>query len=313
MLTFSVIIPLYNKEKHIHDTLNSIFKQIFTDFEIIIINDASTDNSLQKVLELKNNRIFIYENNNKGVSQARNLGMQKAKGKYFAFLDADDIWHKNHLKNLYHLIKEYPNCGLYCTNYIFDYGNNFIVKTRFSSLPIKKDWKGIVHNYFLASLKDRIAWTSAVAIPREIFDQLGGFDEKITLGAGEDIDYWTRIAIKKEVAFTKQVSVSYKTSSDNRVSNINPLKRKFMKIDKFHEEEKINLSLKAFNDMYRLELAIKHKIAGDLKTSKYYIEKISWKNIKWTKKILIKLPQKTLKKLWDLKQWLKTNGIDFYI
>ncbi len=308
---FSVIIPLFNKESHISNTLNSVYLQTFEDFEVIIINDQSTDESVKKVNQLKNNKTFIFQNEEKGVSQARNLGMKKAKGDYFAFLDADDEWMPNHLQDLYQLIKDYPNCGLYCTNYTFDYGNKFTVKTVFPKLPKNKYWKGIVDDYFLASLNNRIAWTSAVAIPKEVFLEIGGFDIKFS--SGQDTDYWTRIVLKKNVAFTKETSVMYNLKADNRISNIYPSNRLFMRFEKFSEEEKKNKSLKIFNDMYRAELAIKHKIIGDIDTYKYYKENIDNKNINWKKYILLKLPPIPLMNLWKFKQWMKTKKIDFYI
>jgi glycosyltransferase involved in cell wall biosynthesis len=311
MPKFSVIIPLFNKEAQILDTLNSVIKQSYKDFEIIVVNDQSSDNSLKKVLSLNNSNIYVYKNEQKGVSQARNLGMKKAKGDYYAFLDADDEWLPNHLQDLYQLIKDYPNCGLYCTNYTFEYGNEFTVKTFFPKLPKNKDWKGIVDDYFLASLNNRIAWTSAVSIPKEVFNDIGGFDLKYS--SGQDTDYWTRIALKKNVAFTKEASVVYNLKADNRISNIYPSNRSFMKFEKFLEDEKKNQSLKIFNDMYRAELAIKHKIIGDLNTYEYYRGNIDYKNINWKKVFLLKLPTKVLVNLWKLKQWMKTKKIDFYI
>jgi glycosyltransferase involved in cell wall biosynthesis len=308
---FSVIIPLFNKESHISNTLNSVYLQTFEDFEVIIIDDQSTDESVKKVNQLKNNKTFIFQNEEKGVSQARNLGMKKAKGDYFAFLDADDEWMPNHLQDLYQLIKDHPNCGLYCTNYTFDYGNEFTVKTVFPTLPKNKYWKGIVDNYFLASLNNRIAWTSAVVIPKEAYINIGGFDIKFS--SGQDTDYWTRIALNYPVSFTKEATVLYNLKAENRISNIAPSSRSFMTFEKFIIEEKTNTSLKKFNDMYRAELAIKHKIIGDLKTFKYYSKDIKYNNLNFTKIILLKLPEGILSNLWKLKQWLKTKKFDFYI
>lgn len=312
MPKFSVIIPLYNKEKSILKTINSVFNQLYTDFEIIVVNDGSTDNSFKEITKIKHDKLIAFNNTNKGVSEARNFAMQQANGDYFAFLDADDVWEKNHLLNLNNLISSFPNCGLYCCNYNFDYGNNNIISTQFPSLPKDLNWQGIVPDYFLASLKYRIAWTSAVAIPKDIINSIGFFDNKITLGAGEDTDYWTRIALKRTVAFTKKISVSYNISAENRISNINTSKRKFMKLDKFYEDEKTNLSLKKFNDIQRAELAIKHKIIGDKKSSIFYITHLKFSNIGWIKLILLHSPKFILILLWKIKQWLKTKKIEIY-
>jgi glycosyltransferase involved in cell wall biosynthesis len=309
---FSIIIPLYNKGAHIISTLESVNNQSYTDYEIILINDGSTDNGMQKVNTLKNPKLKIYNRTNQGVSQARNFAMQEASGRYLAFLDADDLWHEHHLKDLHKLIQSYPNCGLYATNYIFDYGNDFMVKPYFPTLPKESNWSGVISDYFLASLKYRIAWTSAIAIPRDTLNTIGFFDESITLGAGEDTDYWTRIALENFVAFTKNISVTYNISANNRISNISTKKRKFMKLDKFYEEEKTNLSLKKFNDMCRAELAIKHKIIGDSDQYNFYIANLNLNNIGWKKRLLINFPGATLRFLWKFKQWLKANKIDIH-
>jgi len=313
MPRFSIIIPLYNKEKHILDTLNSVLNQSFTDYEIIIVNDGSTDTSLEKITSLNYDKLIIFDRENQGVSQTRNFAMRQAKGDYFAFLDADDLWHENHLHDLYNLINKHPDCGLYATNYLFDYGKKFIVYPDFPTLPQNKNWNGIVIDYFLASLKFRIAWTSAISIPKSTIKTIGFFDEKITLGAGEDTDYWTRIALKSTVAFTKKISVSYNVSAENRISNINTSKRNFMKLDKFYEEEKTNISLKKFNDINRAELAIKHKIIGDIIQFDFYMKHLNLNNLNWKKKLLLKLPQNILRILWSMKQWLKTKKIETYI
>ncbi|QYS90674.1 glycosyltransferase family 2 protein [Flavobacterium covae] len=91
---FSVIIPLYNKENYIYNTLISVINQTYTYFEIIIVNDGSTDKSLEIVKNINDSRIKIFEQNNKGVSSARNLGIKNATGSLIAFLDADDLWKK---------------------------------------------------------------------------------------------------------------------------------------------------------------------------------------------------------------------------
>ena len=103
-------MPLYNNEKYVIEAIQSVVKQTYVDWELIIINDASTDSSkllVQTFLEKeKDNRIILIDlKENKGVSFARNLGMKKAKGEYISFLDSDDLWDKNFLNELYRKIK----------------------------------------------------------------------------------------------------------------------------------------------------------------------------------------------------------------
>src|SRR5690554_5620989 len=109
---FSIIIPLYNKEKHIKNTLQSVLDQSFSNFEVIIVNDGSTDNSLNQVNAVIDERIKVYSIENSRVSAASNYGIKKAQAEYITFLHADDLWESHHLKNLDELLKTFPHCGL---------------------------------------------------------------------------------------------------------------------------------------------------------------------------------------------------------
>lgn len=116
----SVIIPVYNGEKYIRETLDSLLKQTFSNFEIIIINDGSTDNTYNicESYQKKTKNIFIYEQENKGVSSARNYGLKKAIGKYIYFMDADDTLQENAFETMIKYIKNYD---LLTFGYIEDY------------------------------------------------------------------------------------------------------------------------------------------------------------------------------------------------
>ncbi len=310
MPKFSVIIPLYNKGAHILNTLDSVFKQGLNDYEIIIVNDGSTDDGWEKVSAITDKRLLCFNQEKKGVSFARNFAMKQAKGAFFAFLDADDLWTPSHLKDLNTLIETFPNCGMYATNYFFDHGNNFKIYPKFPTLPKNSNWRGIVPDFFKASLTYRIISTISVAIPKEITSSIGYFDTNFT--SGQDTDYWTRIALKHPVAFTKEISAIINVAASNRISDTPPTSRKFMTFDKFSEAEKNNKSLKKFNDLYRAELAIKHYIVNDIKTGDFYKKNLSYNNINWKKHLLLLLPKQILKPLWLFKQWLKSKKIDFY-
>ena len=113
---FSVIMPVYNGEKFIDEAIESVFMQSENDWELIIVNDGSTDSTGEVLGKYdKNEKIRIINQPNSGVSVARNNGMENAKGDYIAFLDADDIWHDNHLETMKKLIEKYPDAGLYGT------------------------------------------------------------------------------------------------------------------------------------------------------------------------------------------------------
>src|SRR5690625_5271022 len=123
IMYISVVIPLYNKEKHISRAVNSVLNQTYKNFELIIIDDGSTDGSLAVVEKFDDSRIKVFTFKNNGVSVARNLGIEKAKYSYIAFLDADDEWEENFLLNVKKLIQTYPECGMYATLYKFKNNN----------------------------------------------------------------------------------------------------------------------------------------------------------------------------------------------
>ncbi|WP_333693728.1 glycosyltransferase family 2 protein [Flavobacterium sp.] len=305
---FSIIIPLYNKEKAIEKTLKSVFHQSFTDYEILVINDGSTDKSEEKVKRFSDERLRLISSENRGVSQARNLGINESKGKLIAFLDADDYWFPNHLQSLFQLYQNFPEAGLLATNYQFYYSDKKIIQPVFEGIPIEK-WSGIVPDFFHSSMKYRIAWTSAVVVPKKVLDDIGNFDENITLGAGEDTDLWIRIALKYPVAFDNEVSANYQMETENRISLSKTVERKFSTLDKFSNEEQSNSSLKKYLDLYRTEFALKHKLVGDIKSFHFYKNAISKENLHWKTQLLFQLPIPILQFLYNLKKKLELFNI----
>ena len=101
----SVVIPLYNKEKSIASTLRTVLNQTFSDYEIVIVNDGSTDGSVEEIEKVQDDRIRLVHQPNAGVSAARNRGIEEAKGELNAFLDADDEWKPDYLATQYHLFQ----------------------------------------------------------------------------------------------------------------------------------------------------------------------------------------------------------------
>ena len=104
---FSVILPLYNKEESVGKTVRSVLSQTHEDLELIVVNDGSTDESLRVVRGIKDDRIRVFSQENQGVSVARNRGMDEAKYNYVAFIDGDDLWHKDYLAVMSCLISKH--------------------------------------------------------------------------------------------------------------------------------------------------------------------------------------------------------------
>ena len=124
---FSVIIPAFNAEKFIARAIKSVLRQTNQNFEIIIINDGSQDQTEAAISQFEDNRIVYLYQENSGVSAARNRGILASKGEYICFLDADDEWKSNHLEVVSSLINQYADCGMYVTGYDVRLNNGEIV------------------------------------------------------------------------------------------------------------------------------------------------------------------------------------------
>ncbi|MCD6250960.1 MAG: glycosyltransferase family 2 protein [Psychrobacter sp.] len=199
---FSVIIPLYNKADYISETLESVLAQTYKNFEIIVVDDGSSDNSLAVVKEVTDPRLKIISQKNSGVSAARNNGIAMAIAKWVAFLDADDIWLPNHLQTLRELSKRYPNAGMIAT------GHKALKREIINvGLQPKEESELKLINYFVEAQNNiGIIHTSSAAIKREFFNSYEGFKN---YKRGEDLELWARVALNYPVAISTAVTSIY--------------------------------------------------------------------------------------------------------
>lgn len=203
----SIVIPLYNKETCINRTLQSVFAQTFQDYEIIIVNDGSTDNSVKEVDKCADARIRLIHQPNAGVSAARNRGIEEAKYELIAFLDADDEWKPEYLQTQYELYRKYPECSVYACNYEFCSSSGKVTPTLIRKLPFHET-DGILHNYFeVASCSHPPLWTSAVMVRKSAIQSIGRFPEGIK--SGEDLLTWARLAVKFQIAYELSVQAVF--------------------------------------------------------------------------------------------------------
>ncbi|WP_298548262.1 glycosyltransferase family A protein [uncultured Aquimarina sp.] len=288
---FSIIVPLYNKENSIANTLESVFNQTYIDYEVVIVNDGSTDHSEEIVNRYTDERIHYFSTKNNGVSKARNLGIEKAKGKLIAFLDADDYWYPNHLEIVFRLYQKFPDAGLFATSYEKRFNAKSTFLANFKNIDANSNTLMIINDFFESSTIDAIAWTSACAVPKKTLDNIGLFDTSITHGAGEDTDLWIRIALKYKIALATYVTATYNLDANNRISKTDTLKRNFQDLNKFEKEEKTNPSLKNYLDQNRYSISLQYKAAGDSKTARKYREEIDYKNLNIKQKILLTTPK----------------------
>ncbi|MFC0779303.1 glycosyltransferase family 2 protein [Flavobacterium sp. HJSW_4] len=309
MAFFSVVIPLYNKADHIENTIKSIFDQTFIDYEIIIINDGSTDASEATVRRFNDNRIQIFNQKNQGASVARNLGIEKSSGRFIAFLDADDYWFPNHLEELHKLIVDFPNCGLYCSRHKIRISKKHFQIPHYDG--IEKSFRGIVPDYFFSNKPFRITWTSSLAVSKEILENIGEFTPAIT--NGQDLELWTKIGIRFPVAITNKTTAVYDYDVDNSLTKQKINSRILMDFEQFKIFEKENPSLKKFLDIYRIEYALHYYIFGNKTKMNLYFKDVDKENIPFKIRILLKTPPIFLQFSLKLKRKLKQHGIDFSI
>ncbi|MEZ4779891.1 MAG: glycosyltransferase family A protein [Flavobacteriaceae bacterium] len=302
---FSVIIPLYNKEKDILQTLQSLLNQSFSDFEVIVMDDGSKDNSLAVAKTVNDTRVLIFSKENEGVAKTRNLAVTKARAKHIVFLDADDYWYPNHLENMHSLISHFPDHLWYAVAYEKQHRKNFITPMQTPLLKEKDPCFVSVENYFEYSITDALAWTSAVCFKKSFFEKLHGFDPAITMGAGEDTDLWLRAALEAPLAFSKAITARHMLDGSNRISHSNTLQRRFMDFDKYEEITKFQPYLKQYLDINRFSVTLKYRLAGDLKTAKIFQSKINLKNLSGFQKTLLWLPAPFLKLVVGLKKMLE--------
>jgi glycosyltransferase involved in cell wall biosynthesis len=203
-MKFSVIIPLYNKAPYVRKALETVCTQTCRDYEIIVINDGSTDNSAIIAEEFLNGvegiNYKILQQKNSGVAAARNNGVAQSNGDYLAFLDADDWWEPTFLERMAQLIEDYPNAGLYASNYVYYKPGKTHV-----ALNIPTGYINYPKVYYESGAMP--VWTGATIIPKVVFDELGGFPIGIKLG--EDFLLWAKIALQYKVAFLNEALAWY--------------------------------------------------------------------------------------------------------
>ncbi|MBD5366533.1 MAG: glycosyltransferase family 2 protein [Bacteroides sp.] len=202
----SVVIPLYNKEAQVGKTLKSILNQTFQDYEIVIVNDGSTDNSVDVVRNYSDPRIRLINQPNGGVSSARNRGIQEARGEYIALMDADDEWLPNYLKTQIELTLQFPTCKVFAVNYKFRDHNGRESYTQINKLPFPGD-RGILTNYFeVAACSNPPICSISIMASKDAFLSIGGFP--LGIKSGEDLLTWARLAARYNIAYcSKPVAI----------------------------------------------------------------------------------------------------------
>lgn len=246
-MKISIIIPLYNKEKTIYSTIDSILKQSFKNFEVIILDDGSEDNSPKIVKSFKDERIKYFKQSNTGAANTRNNACKFSNGDFLLFIDADDTIYVNCLEDLYSLSLKYPNYKVYCGNYSTQINGNKLIACSIYA-------EGLINNPFKYIWEKK--WNirlGSFLIERNLFFELGGFNSEIVIG--EDTYFTNNILNSVEAVYTPKRLMVY--NNDN--SSLSNKKTPFLN----HIENYFNLSNKNFyQNMIEAETLFKHIFRG---------------------------------------------------
>jgi glycosyltransferase involved in cell wall biosynthesis len=223
----SIIIPLYNKEAWIERTLASVSSQTFSDWEAIIIDDGSTDQSV-KIVEryIDNNpgNWVLIKNSNAGQCKTRNSGVALAKGEFVAFLDADDIWSKNKLLDQVGILRSNKDISLVICPYIIF---SDVHKNRNLRLVLHKDTKKTLMRWL--QMRGYGAGTESTGMTRtELLRRIGGFDENLSTSAG--LKLTIELANRGKVEFSKNSLMAYRIHTGQWHSNTEMLSRDMAKL-----------------------------------------------------------------------------------
>lgn len=277
-MTFSIIIPLYNKSPYVKKALESIYAQTFRDFELIVVDDGSTDESYsvaKSSLIDSGTKYQLIHQGNLGASVARNNGVAASRGDYVCFLDADDWWSASFLERIDWLIREFPEAGIYGSNYYY-------VKNGRQRVCVKSAKTGYINYCKVYSDGLAMPLTSiSVAINREVFEKTGGFNPKLKLG--EDFDLWIRIALKFRVAFLNEPLAYYFQDSDPEWRGIgklqSPQHHMLWNVGYLEKEERTNLDYKRLIDRLRTYGLLPYYLSSLYRESaRQELAKVDWSN-----------------------------------
>ena len=284
---FSIVIPLYNKANFILATLKSVSDQTFENYEIIVINDGSTDESLSKIETLKLPKLSIHTQENKGLSAARNRGVTLARGQYVALLDADDIWKPTYLKSMFKLIENYPNHQIFgCTYKESRNGRLMDIRTSFEAKLNQESY--VLDDFFSANYKQFIVDQSSLIFDRN-FIKTHTFNEHIDVS--EDVDYYLNYFASQQIIFLNR-SLMIKTYDDNdQLSSSKISKKRVPDLEHYKTRYSSNTSIQKYIDIQLYKLAIKYTYENNKSKRQKCMTQINPLHLSMKQRLLLKSPK----------------------
>ena len=302
---FSVIIPLYNKEAYVAKCINSILQQTFTNYEIIIVNDCSTDKSLAIASTLLGNKArYIEHEKNQGLSATRNTGIQNAHTNYVTYLDADDTWEPQFLETIYRLTQNFPEARIFGTSY-FEVYNDVKRNPITGTEHLPQDFEGYL-NYFKDNIKQGFYTHGSICFHKDVFEKVGYYTSKIIW---EDLDFNIRANYYFILAFSNTKLMNYVMDVQNQI-NRSPIKIDTIPdYNQYKSWEAENIDIKKHIDFLRYMLVTRLKKNGDTNYWKIIYNDIDKNNLNWKQKFLLKSPNFVINFIKKLKSVLDKIGI----
>ncbi len=311
MPQISVIIPAYNAEGTIVETIQSVRQQTFQDFEIIVINDGSTDRTVELVQTIKDRRLKVFSYENGGLSVARNRGIVRATNEFIAFLDADDLWTADKLELQLVALQQNPEAGVAyswtCFMDVDEQGKavSFLPSPQYS-------FAGNVYKNLLVS--DFVHSGSNTLIRRKAIDTAGEFDP--ALKSCEDWDYWLRLATKWHFVVVPKHQILYRRTPNAMSSKVEVMKEaSLISIEKAYQAAPPELqylkthTLTSFH-IYCTSLYLQHRTDKD---GTSHARQHLWSAIRLNPKLLLDRTTQKLSIKFLLKQLFPTSASSYLL
>jgi glycosyltransferase involved in cell wall biosynthesis len=305
---FSIVIPLYNKENYILETLSSVFSQEYPHYEIIVVDDGSTDKSLELVRSLNNHDInIICHDKNKGLSAARNSGIKEAKNPYIAFLDADDYWHKEYLLQISNLINHFPKACYYATGFYECYPNGRKLYSKSKLSRTKSDKGFIIDNFFNSTIGLAPFNMSCFVIKKSTLDTVGFFNEKIRFS--EDIDFFIRAHLHGKTAYNSKPFAYTNLDVPNQLNSVKSSDFQTPTLEEYSDYLNDNKSLSRYINFKRFMFAMRYKRNGN--KSLFFVQQksILTHDLNLKQRLLLKSPFWLYRSLLKVKRFFTLKGI----
>lgn len=296
--------------------IESVLSQTCCDFELVIVDDGSKDDSYEVALKAIGGRenCRIHQQQNAGVSIARNNGAALSRGEFLCFLDADDWWSPSYLEEMSRLVDDYPEAGIYGTGYTIV--NEAKHRTRVAPIGVEPGFEKGYINYCQVYAKTLAMplWTGAVCIPHPVFEEMHGFPEGIKLG--EDFLLWIKIALKYKVAFLNKPLAYYNQDVEMAGRGVvnkgyDPDSFMTFHFDQFSDREKTDHNLKVLLDRLRVYSLLRFRFANSYKQRvDNEIGKVCFSNVDWKYWFYYRLPFPIINvylKIRSFASWIKNR------